>query len=91
MQKAITASIAEFVEALQDQEASPTTLRMRAKVLKELSVKVPRQVNQHICQRAAEEMLHDRQGMGQDVDKVFEFLDPSAQGQLHRWHCLRCA
>ena len=60
-----------FVEALQDAETSPLTVKSRAATLKNIGVTVPRSVSIIIYKKMAEELV--QQGKLEDLMK---FLDP---------------
>ena len=61
----------DFVEALQDAETSPLTVKSRAAALKKIGVIVPRNVSIIIYKKMAEELV--QQGKLEDLMK---FLDP---------------
>eukprot|EP00438_Fugacium_kawagutii_P036288 Skav217409 [mRNA] locus=scaffold2674:307316:311583:+ [translate_table: standard] len=70
--EALMAGIAEFIEALHDNEAAPSTLSDRANKLSELDVKIPKSVQMVLCRRSADVILTDG-----DLGKLFAFLDPA--------------
>ncbi|CAE7838142.1 unnamed protein product [Symbiodinium necroappetens] len=63
----------EFVEALHDAEAAPTTLSTRAMALaKESKVTLPPNVSVLVCRKRAEELVMKKQW-----DDICKFLDPT--------------
>eukprot|EP00435_Cladocopium_sp_Y103_P023439 s2217_g5.t1 len=69
--KALVQAISDFLEALQDKEAAPATLSLRATALRDLKVSLPSQVNNAICQRTVVAMCEDEK-----LADVMEFIDP---------------
>ena len=74
--KALISAIADLLEALQDGEASPATLRLRAGALRALSVELPMQVSNIICQRSVVAMVEEDK-----VDDAMNFLDISQKDE----------
>ena len=68
--KAIVESIHDFVEAIHDPEASAETLHVRAQKVKDLGVKLPRNVNSMMCRRRTDGYVK----LGKFGD-VFNMLD----------------
>ncbi|CAE7677940.1 unnamed protein product [Symbiodinium sp. CCMP2592] len=73
---------ADFLEALQDSEASPATLSQRARALEEVGVKLPQNISGVICRRAAEELMQ-----AGDYDSVCKFLDVNCKKEFPQGIC----
>lgn len=72
--KTLVQTISDFIEALQDKEAAPSTLSLRATALCDLKVTLPAQVNNAICQRTAVAMCEDDK-----FQDVMDFLNPDCK------------
>ena len=72
--KSLIQAISDFIEALQDKEAAPATLSLRATALRDLKVTLPAQVNNAICQRTAVAMCEDEK-----FQEVMDFLTPDCK------------
>ena len=75
--KNMVSAISNFVEALQDKEASPATLRARAGELRALNCTIPVQVNNVLCQRTLGAMLEEEK-----FTEIMDFLDPNQKDKF---------
>ena len=76
--KDMLAVAGDFVEALQDEEAAPATLSLRAsKLWEECKIQLPENINFILCHKGAEELLLKKQW-----ETVCQYLDPAFRTQL---------
>ena len=75
--KSLISAMADLLEALQDGEASPATLALRAAALRGLNVELPMQVSNIICQRSVVAMAEEDR-----IEDVMNFLDLSCKDKF---------